>query len=96
MHFSARFNYLSGVLLTFCLDLSPVLMSCFLRPFGAVCSVIAVPFRVGFDVQDNFGFFLSDIIVDSLFGVDCILTFRTAFFDERLVRQLCALLSFSK
>lgn len=48
-------------------------------------SVIAVPLRVGFDVRDSFGIILSDIVVDSLFGVDCILTFRTAFFDERLV-----------
>jgi hypothetical protein len=48
---------------------------------------MAVPFRMGFDVVDEFGIVLSDVFIDSLFGIDCILTFRTAYFNDRLVSQ---------
>jgi hypothetical protein len=47
-----------------------------------VFSVFSVPFRIGFGVEDNDGLFWSDAVIDSFFGLDIILTFRTAYFDE--------------
>lgn len=48
-------------------------------------SIIAVPFRIGFGVEDSLGLIVSDAIVDSLFGIDIIATFRTAYFNDELV-----------
>jgi len=52
-----------------------------------VFSVLAVPFRLGFRVEDSSSLILMDIIIDSIFGVDIIATFRTAYFDDDLVRR---------
>jgi hypothetical protein len=49
-----------------------------------IYSVLAVPFRLGFRVEDNESLFWSDVVIDSLFGVDIIATFRTAFYDDDL------------
>ena len=48
-------------------------------------SVIAVPFRLAFRVADSPPLFWSDALIDLLFGVDIVATFRTAFVNEELV-----------
>jgi len=48
-------------------------------------SVVSVPFRIGFRVEDSPASVISDIAIDSIFGVDILATFRTAYFDDELV-----------
>ena len=49
-----------------------------------IYSVLAIPFRMGFRVKDTPALAVSDAVIDSLFGVDIALTFRTAVFVEEL------------
>ena len=58
-------------------------------------SVITIPFRVGFGVEDSVAFVVSDIIIDSLFGVDIILTCRTAYEHDEVHSHLARALSIS-
>ena len=50
-----------------------------------IFSVLAVPFRLGFRVVDTASLQILDACIDSLFGIDILLAFRTAYFDEELV-----------
>ena len=45
-------------------------------------SVITAPLRVSFGVLDQWGWTVSDGLVDALFGVDIVLNFMTAFVDK--------------
>jgi len=47
-----------------------------------IYSVLAVPFRLGFRVEDTDALFWSDVVIDSIFGVDIFVTFRTAFYND--------------
>jgi CRP-like cAMP-binding protein len=47
-----------------------------------VYSVITVPYRMAFLVPTNVGWDVSNTIIDILFGVDIILNFFTAYFDD--------------
>ena len=49
-----------------------------------VYSVVAVPFRIAFELMDDPALFISDCVIDSLFGLDIFLTFCTAYFDDEL------------
>ena len=67
-----------------------------LLPFLLLCTalivytVISIPFRVGFSVEDTPLLFWSDVVIDSFFGVDIILTLRTAYdHDEVNTRRDC-------
>ena len=53
-----------------------------------IYSVLAVPFQISFfrhGEGDGVALVIVDAIVDSLFGIDIVVTFRTAFFDEELL-----------
>ena len=49
-----------------------------------VYSILAAPFRIAFDLMESPDLLVSDIVMDSIFGLDILVTFRTAYFDSDL------------
>ena len=47
-----------------------------------VYSVVSVPFRIAYRLEDSPGLFWSDAFFDLCFGFDVVATFRTAYEDE--------------
>ena len=45
-------------------------------------SVIVIPLRVGFSIENNPDIELSDVIIDSIFGLDIIISFDTAIIGD--------------
>jgi hypothetical protein len=58
----------------------------FVVGIGILHSIIVVPYRLGFDADADGAWLVLENIIDCFFGVDIILNFRTAFYDdERLL-----------